>query len=156
MFDIVRPGQALRCLSYGVYVITARRGDETNGLTARMVSQVSIRPPRVALAILKPRYTHELIHESGAFVVNVLAAGQELIGGHFGLRSGRDINKFAGLEYSVGETGAPILSDSCAFLECRVAGEHDMGNCTLFIGEVVRSGTTGRAPLLYRESDYFG
>jgi flavin reductase (DIM6/NTAB) family NADH-FMN oxidoreductase RutF len=160
-FRIVRPAQALRRLSYGVYVVSARRvnGDgnaEINAMTVRMVSQVSIRPPCVALSILKRRHTHDFIHESGAFVVNVLAKGQELLGGHFGLRSGREINKFAGLEYSTGQIGAPILQESSAFLECCVIGEHDMSNCTLFIGEVLNSGTTERAPLVYREEDYFG
>jgi len=147
---------ALRRLSYGVYVISARRGEAINGMTMRMVSQVSQRPPRVALAIAKVRYTHQFIVESGAFVVNVLAEGQELIGGHFGLRTGRDMNKFAGVDYETGVTGAPILKECSAFMECQLAASHDMGNCTLFIGEVVNAGTHDRAPLIYRESDYFG
>ncbi len=155
-FKIVRPSQALRRMSYGVYVVSARHQDEINAMTVRMVSQVSIRPPRVALSVLKRRYTHDLIRQSGAFVVNVLGEGQELIGGHFGLRTGRDLNKFTGLEYSFGETGAPILSESCAFLECRVVAENDLGQCTLFIGDVVASGITERNSLIYREEDYFG
>jgi flavin reductase (DIM6/NTAB) family NADH-FMN oxidoreductase RutF len=147
---------ALRRLSYGVYVITARRGEAINGMTMRMVSQVSQRPPRVALAMVKVRYTHQFILESQSFVVNVLAEGQEMIGGHFGLRTGRDMNKFAGLEHEIGVTGAPILTECSAFMECQVVASHDMGNCTLFIGEVVNAGAHDRAPLIYRESDYFG
>ena len=104
----------------------------------------------------KVRYTHQFIQESAAFVVNVLAEGQELIGGHFGLRTGRDMNKFAGIEYSTGETGAPILSECSAFMECRLAASHDMGSCTLFIGDIVNAGVLDRSPLIYRESDYFG
>lgn len=147
---------ALRRLSYGVYVISARRGEEINAMTMRMVSQVSQRPPRVALAIAKVRYTHQFILESEAFAVNVLAKGQEMIGGHFGLRTGRDMEKFAGVEYEKGITGAPILTECSAFLECRLVASHDMGNCTLFIGEVVHAGTHDKPPLIYRESDYFG
>ena len=147
---------ALRRLSYGVYVISARRGEVINGMTMRMVSQVSQRPPRVALAIAKVRFTHRFIMESQAFVVNVLAEGQELIGGHFGLRTGRDMNKFTGVEYETGVTGAPILTKCSAFMECQLVASHDMGNCTLFIGEVVNAGTHDRPPLIYREADYFG
>jgi len=55
-----------------------------------------------------------------------------------------------------GVTGAPILKECSAFMECQLAASHDMGNCTLFIGEVVNAGTHDRAPLIYRESDYFG
>lgn len=148
--------QALRRLSYGVYVVSARRGDELNALTLRMVSQVSQRPPCVALSIAKRRYTHDFICESRAFVVNVLAQGQELLGGHFGLRTGREFNKFAALDYETGVTGAPILKECSAFLECRLIAAHDLGLCTLFIGEVINSATYDRLPLLYRESDYFG
>jgi flavin reductase (DIM6/NTAB) family NADH-FMN oxidoreductase RutF len=147
---------ALRRLSYGVYVISARQAETVNGLTMRMVSQVSQRPPRLALAMAKVRLTHQFIMESKAFVVNVLAEGQELIGGHFGLRTGRDMNKFAGIEYETGVTGAPILTDCSAFMECQLVASHDMGNCTLFIGEVVNAGTHDKTPLIYRESDYFG
>ncbi len=147
---------ALRRLSYGVYVVSARRGDEINALTLRMVSQVSLRPPCVALSIAKRRYTHDFICESKAFVVNVLAQGQEMLGGHFGLRTGRDVNKFAALECETALTGAPILKDCSAYLECRLIAVHDLGLCSLFIGEVINSATHDRPPLLYRESDYFG
>ena len=147
---------ALRHLSYGVYVVSARRGDEINTLTLRMVSQVSQRPPCLSLSIARRRYTHDFISHSQAFAVHVLAQGQELLGGHFGLRTGRDINKFAGIEYENGITGAPILKDCSAAMECRLVGAHDLGLCTLFIGEVITSTIYNRPPLLYREEDYFG
>jgi flavin reductase (DIM6/NTAB) family NADH-FMN oxidoreductase RutF len=151
---------ALRHLTYGVYVVSARRsegsGDQLNALTVRMVSQVCSHPPCVAVSILKRRYTHDFICQSRAFVINVLAQGQELLGGHFGLRTGRDANKMLGLDWDAGVTGAPILRDCSAFLECRLMGAHEMGNSTLFIGQVVNQGTSGRPPLHYREEDYFG
>jgi flavin reductase len=152
---------ALRKLSYGVYVVSARCEDESeakiNAMTVRMVTQVSVRPPRVALAISKTRLTHDLIAESGAFAVSILAAGQELLGGHFGLRSGRDVNKLTEVEYFDGaRTGAPILRECSAWFECRVEAMHDMDGCSLIIGEVLSGGTSDSAPLIYCESDYFG
>lgn len=146
---------ALKRLSYGVYVVTARRGDEINAMTCRMVSQVSLRPPCVSVSIAKRRYTHDFIQNSGAFVINVLGAEQAMLGGHFGLRSGRDINKCAGLEWQTGQTGAPILKECCAWLECRVKHEVDLGHCTLFIGEVIDAKTQDKTPLIYVESDYY-
>jgi flavin reductase (DIM6/NTAB) family NADH-FMN oxidoreductase RutF len=152
---------ALKQLSYGVYVVSARCGDgpstRVNGMTVRMVTQVSSRPPRVALSVSKTRLTHELICESGHFAVSVLGEGQELLGGHFGLRSGRDINKWLGVEYFDGElTGAPILNVCSAWFECRVKAIHDMGACSLIIGEVLSGGAKKNKPLVYREEDYFG
>lgn len=162
--------KALKNLSYGVYVVSAVRGEgekrEMNAMTLRMMTQVSTRPPRVALTIAKNRLTHDFICETNEFAVSVLAKGQELLGGHFGLRSGRNANKLAEVEYFTAQTGAPILSDCCAFFECRLEAAHDMGNCTLFVARLVNGGTAAggfpegthpaETPLLYRESDYFG
>ncbi|PQV65072.1 NADH-FMN oxidoreductase RutF, flavin reductase (DIM6/NTAB) family [Abditibacterium utsteinense] len=147
---------ALRHLTYGVYVVSARRGEECNALTVRMVSQVCAQPPCVAVSLLKRRYTHDFICESRAFVINILAQGQELLGGHFGLRSGRTSNKMAGLEWEIGKTGAPILPDCSAFLECQLIAAHDVGNSTLFIGQVISQAAFSRPPLRFREEDYFG
>jgi len=146
---------ALKRLSYGVYVVSARRGDEINAMTCRMVSQVSLRPPCVAVSIAKRRYTHDFICDNGSFVINVLGVDQAMLGGHFGLRSGRDMSKCAGVEWESGQTGAPILKECCAWLECRVKHQMDMGHCTLFIGEIVDAKTQDETPLIYVESDYF-
>lgn len=156
--------KALKKLSYGVYVVSAIRGDEnnreTNAMTVRMMTQVSTRPPRVALSVAKTRRTHQFLCDGGEFAVSVLAENQELLGGHFGLRSGRDANKFTELEYFTKQTGAPILQECCAWFECHVEAAHDMGNCTLFVARVINGGvsTLPRTsnPLPYREADYFG
>lgn len=156
--------KALQNLSYGVYVVSAIRGEdesrEMNAMSLRMMTQVSTRPPRLALAVAKSRRTHEFLCERGEFAVSILAEGQELLGGHFGLRSGRDVNKLTGVEYFTAQTGAPILEACCAWVECRVEAAHDMGNCTLFIAEVFNGGVTKKTPrnrpLAYRHSDYFG
>lgn len=162
--------KALKNLSYGVYVVSATRGEgetlEINAMTLRLMTQVSTRPPRVALAVAKNRLTHDFICETRQFAVSILGKGQEMLGGHFGLRSGRSADKLAAVEYFTAQTGAPILNECCAFFECRLEASHDMGNCTLFVAQLINGGTsTGdflknskleNAPLLYRESDYFG
>ena len=147
---------ALRCLSYGVYVVSARRGDAINALTMRMVSQVSTQPPCIALSMRRRCYTYQFIVESEAFAVSVLARGQELLAGHFSLRSGRTIDKFAGVNYESGITNAPILQDCCAFMECRLLTSHEMGNSSLLIGEIINADVRGGPPLIYRREDYYG
>lgn len=156
--------KALKKLSYGVYVVSVVRGEgetcEMNAMTVRMMTQVSTRPPRVALTIAKSRRTHEFLQESGKFAVSILAERQELLGGHFGLQSGRKLNKFTGLDYFTAQTGAPILQECCAWFECEVEAAHDMGNCTLFVAKLVNAGMSAspqfQEPLPYREGDYFG
>lgn len=143
-------------MSYGVYVVSARRGEQINAMTMRLITQVSTRPPCIALSLRRRSLTYEFIQDSGAFAVNVLAEGQELIGGHFGLRSGRHVDKFAELPHAIGITGSPILCECSAYLECRVVASHQIGQSVLVIGEVVEAATFNRPPLAYRESDYYG
>src|SRR5512135_3067751 len=100
---------AFAALVHGVYVVTTRLGEKINGMTAAWVSQVSMNPLLVMVSIAPPRYTHGLIMESGVFAVNVLTAGQADLGKRFGYKSGRKVDKFAGLEWTTAKTGAPIL-----------------------------------------------
>ena len=153
--SVVPIKSALSCLSYGVYVVSARSGDRVNAMTVRMATQVSMRPPCIALSLRARSLTCEFVLESGAFAVNVLAHGQELLGGHFGLRSGRNADKFSALPYGTGLTGAPLLCDCAAILECRVAATHKVGQSILVIGEIIHAETFNRTPLVYRESDYY-
>lgn len=136
-------------------MVSARRGDELNAMTVRMATQVSTRPPCLALSIRKRSLTYEFIQSSEAFAVSILAQGQELLGGHFGLHSGRAVHKFVALEHFFGVTGAPILTHCSAWMECRVCASHEIGSQMLVIGEVLSASTGKGAPLAYRESDYY-
>jgi flavin reductase (DIM6/NTAB) family NADH-FMN oxidoreductase RutF len=136
-------------------VVSARRGDELNAMTVRMATQVSTRPPCLALSIRKRSLTYEFIQSSEVFAVSILAQGQELLGGHFGLRSGRAVHKFVALEHHFGITGAPILDNCSAWMECRVCAMNEIGSQMLVIGEVLAAGVGTQSPLVYRESDYY-
>ena len=60
--------------------------------------------------------------------------------GHFGFKSGRDIDKLEGINYKTGETRTPVVTDNTlAYLEARVIQEVDVGTHTLFIGELVEA-----------------
>lgn len=147
---------ALQTFSYGVYIVSGKRGGAINGLTCAWAMRVSMSPPLVAVAVGKPRFTHDFIKEGQAFAVSVLAEGQESIGRYFGTVSGREEDKFSRYEHESRVTGAPILMDCAAWLDCRLLHSYDAGDHTIFVGEVVDAGTSGKAPLLFREGDYFG
>lgn len=131
--------QALYKIGYGVYVVCSHDGDKINGQIANTVIQVSSEPPKVAVAINKKNLTHEYIEKSGAFTASILSQETHLTFiGQFGFKSGRDINKFEGVQYRKGETGAPIVLDNAlAYLEAKLTNAVDVGTHTLFIGEVV-------------------
>ncbi len=91
---------AFTALVHGVYVVTTRLEDVVNGMTASWVSQVSLKPLLVMVSIAPSRYSHRLIQESGIFAVNVLDSTQADLGKRFGYKSGRQVDKFAGLEWT--------------------------------------------------------
>ncbi len=128
-------------ISYGVYLVTTMWKDKINGQIANAVMQVIAEPPKMAVAINKNNYTHELIENSGVFIIEILDKDTPMsFIGRFGFRTGREINKFEGIEYEKGVTGAPIVKEHVVgYLECRVEKSLDVGTHTIFVGEVVRT-----------------
>jgi len=131
--------KALHKCSYGLYVISSRKGDRFSGQIANTVFQVTSDPPTVAVSINKENLTHEFIVESKVFTASVLSQDTPLsFIGNFGFKSGREVDKLKDVNYKLGETKAPIVLDhSLAYLEARVINQVDVGTHTIFIGEVV-------------------
>ena len=134
--------KALYKISYGLYVIGARKGDELNAQIANTVIQVSSEPPTISVCLNKNNLTHELVKKSGVFSVSVLAQDTPLsFIGSLGFKSGREVDKLDGINYKTGETGAPIVLDNAlACLEAKAISAADAGTHTIFIGELVCAG----------------
>lgn len=133
--------KALHKLSYGLYVVGSRKGSKLNGQIANTVFQITSEPPTVAVSINKNNLTHQFIKESKVFAASALRRDTPLsFIGHFGFKSGRDIDKLEGINYKIGETQAPVVIDNAvAYLEAKVIQEVDVGTHTIFIGEVVNA-----------------
>jgi flavin reductase (DIM6/NTAB) family NADH-FMN oxidoreductase RutF/rubredoxin len=131
--------KALRNLSYGLYVVASQKRGKLNAQIANTVVQVTSEPPTISVCINKQNLTHEFITESKIFVASVLAQDTPLsFIGHFGFKSGREVDKLKDVNYKLGETKAPIILDhSLAYLEARVTNQLDVGTHTIFIGELV-------------------
>ncbi len=144
-------------LVHGVYAVTTRLGDRVNGMTAAWVSQVSLKPPLIMVSIAPPRYSHELIKESRIFAVNLLTEAQVDLGKRFGYKRGRKMDKFAGLDYITGTTGAPLLPQAYAYLDCRLVDTFTAGDHDLFVGEVVEARVLNpdAQPLIFKAGDFF-
>jgi flavin reductase (DIM6/NTAB) family NADH-FMN oxidoreductase RutF len=131
--------KALYLISYGMYIVCSKKGDKINGQTANSVVQVASEPPIISVCINKQNLTHEFIQESKVFTVSVIAqtAPLKLIGG-FGFKSGRDVNKFEGVNYKLGQSGAPVILDgTLGCLEAKVIDSVDAKTHTIFVGELV-------------------
>ena len=131
--------KALHKLSYGLYVIGSREGERLNGQIANTVFQVTAEPPTVAVSINRNNLTHQFIKQSQVFSAAALGEATPLsFIGHFGFKSGRDIDKLKGINYKIGKTKAPVVIDNAvAYLEAKVIQELDIGTHTIFVGEVI-------------------
>jgi flavin reductase (DIM6/NTAB) family NADH-FMN oxidoreductase RutF/rubredoxin len=131
--------KALRSLSYGLYVVASQKQGKLNAQIANTVGQVTSEPPTVSVCINKQNLTHEFITESRVFAASILSQDTPLsFIGHFGFKSGREVDKFKDVNYRLGETKAPIVLDhTLAYLEAKVVNQVDVGTHTIFIGELV-------------------
>jgi len=147
---------AQRDIISGVYVIGARLGERVNAMTAAWVCRASFDPPLITVAVGKTRFSHNMIIESGVFSVNALGPDNIATAKHFGLKTGRKTDKFAGVAYDTKVTGAPILKDALAWMDCRVVSHHDAGDHTLVIGEVIDGGILREGEtIVYKKEDIF-
>jgi flavin reductase (DIM6/NTAB) family NADH-FMN oxidoreductase RutF len=133
-----------------LWLVTAQAGSRRGGLIATFVSQASIvsELPRMLLGVAKQHYTWELIEASGAFALHLLGEDQLDLVWSFGLESGRDRDKLAGLECHAGKTGSPLLANAVGWLDCRVETKLDAGDRTMYLAEVVEGQVGHFAPPL--------
>lgn len=132
---------ALFNIGYGLYVVTSNDGARDNGLILNSVMQVTSSPERVAVAINKCNYSHDVIKKSGIMTVNCLSVDAPFkVFGAFGFVSGRDKNKFEGCSPLRAENGLAVLPKYInAYISLRVIDYIDLGTHGLFIADVTES-----------------
>jgi len=82
-------------VSYGLYVVSSKMGEKFNGQIANTVIQVTSDPPKIAVVINKQNLTSDFIRESNVFTVSILSKTSPMkFIGHFGFKSGRELDKF--------------------------------------------------------------
>lgn len=136
----------------GVTVITTlRKSGELHGLTANAFTSVSLIPPLVLVCVDKKAESYPCFEESGVYTVNILASDQEDLSRRFAVSGGQ---KFEGVSYRIGANGAPILSGTIGYIECKVASACDGGDHTLYLGEVQQAETREAKPLLFFRGGY--
>ena len=132
---------ALFKLSYGMYVVSSKKEGTFNGQIANTVFQVTAEPSQISVCINKENLTHRFIQKSKIFTISILErdAPMEFIG-RFGFKSGKEVEKFKGIDYKLGITGVPVIIQNClGYLECEVVNNIDVGTHTVFIGKVAEA-----------------
>ncbi len=130
---------ALRMIPYGLYVLTAARGQEVAAATVNWVTQVAFQPPLLALGVKVGSGVHSLIKDGGYFALNFLKKGQQSMAFVFFKPTQREGNTINGVAFSSGTTGSPVLEDVPAYVECRLVDTIEKGDHSVFVGEVVEA-----------------
>jgi flavin reductase (DIM6/NTAB) family NADH-FMN oxidoreductase RutF len=147
--------QVMRRWASTVTIVTTRTNDVIYGLTATAFSSLSAQPPMVFVSIFRKTHTHPLIEQSGIFCVNFLAPEMSHLSDRFAGRH-PDEDRFAGVAYHREVTGAPVLDEAVAFMDCRVMESLITGDHTIFVGQVeaARIQKPSQSPLLYFMGEY--
>jgi flavin reductase (DIM6/NTAB) family NADH-FMN oxidoreductase RutF len=145
----------LRHFPSGVTIVTIKRGEQIHGLTVSAFASLSPDPPSILVAIDQRHLAHSLLQEPDAvFAVNILAADQVELSNRFAWT--KDEDRFAVGEWGTAVTGAPILQNALAWLDCAITNRHESGTHTIYVGVVQASGVPrpDEKPLVYWNRDY--
>jgi len=147
--------EILRLIPGPVTVVGAAAGGVLGGLTASWVTRVSQEPPQLLVAIGRERYTWQLLRGATHFSVSLLGEGQVAEARLFGLRSRRDVDKWALVEHDLLGPGVPALRHCAARFLCAVDGRFAAGDHDCVLGRILEwSRGTLAAPLPLRGGDY--
>jgi flavin reductase (DIM6/NTAB) family NADH-FMN oxidoreductase RutF len=126
----------------GLYVVGSRHGDRRNLMTLNWASQVSFEPKLLGIGVEKTALTHQLIEGGGSFTLNTVSREDRAIVRKFTKPVEQDpvAGTLNGFAFHDGATGAPILDQAVAWVDCAVRQPVDCGGHTFFIGEVVDCG----------------
>ena len=138
----------------GVAVVTTCREDgSAAGLTVSAVASVSLDPTLVLVCVDRVSDTHAWMERAGYFAANVLEEGRgETLARRFA--GGGAEEKFRGVAWHPERTGAPVLDDALAWLDCRITAALPGGDHTIFVGEVLSADAREGTPLLYYRGGY--
>lgn len=132
---------ALFKIGYGLYVVTSNDGNRDNGLIVNTVTQLTDNPYRVAVNINKANYSHHVIKQTGIMNVNCLSVEAPFeIFQRFGFQSGRQTDKFEGMEKLYSDNGLVFLPKYInAFMSLKVEQYVDLGTHGMFICSVTEA-----------------
>ena len=132
---------ALFNIGYGLYVVTSNDGRKDNGLIVNTVAQVTSTPNRIAVTINKDNYSHHVIKQTGIMNINCLSVEAPFaIFERFGFKSGRNTDKFDGIEYLYSDNGLPFLARNInSFMSLKVENYVDLGTHGMFICSITEA-----------------
>ena len=138
----------------GVTIVTARTpAGALIGLTANSFNSLSLSPPLVLWSLSQAAGSMPALSTGSHYAINVLAADQKALAERF---AGRRDDRWDGVAYTEGASGAPLISGAAASFECFNRSRYEEGDHVIFVGEVERcSHQPGAAPLLFHGGRFY-
>lgn len=145
---------SLKRWASGVSVVTTRQDGGIRGITVSSFCSLSLDPPLILICIDRQAHSHQTIAHEGCFAVNILRADQRKLSDMAAGRFGDEGARLAGYSHRREVTGAPVLDDCLAWLDCRLKAGHDGGDHTIYVGRIEATGRAEGEPLLYYSGAY--
>lgn len=148
--------QALRLLPEPVAIVTTNHDGHKHGMTATAFASVSAEPPQVLVCVNQKATSWGLIRDSGKFAVNFLPTKRSDLAHHFSKTSDHKDDVFDPNLWKTLESGAPILNDAIAALDCALDQQQLSGTHLILVGRVVGIWLGGAADTLLYCAGAFG
>lgn len=123
-----------------VLVSCQRPGEKPNLITLAWAGTINSDPPMVSISIRSERHSHDIIEETGEFVINLVNRELTFATDWCGVKSGKDFDKFKEMklkEHKSLKVSAPGVEESPVNLECKVTEKRDLGSHTMYLAEIV-------------------
>lgn len=166
-----KPGNMLYPVP-AVMLSCQREGEKPNIITVAWAGTICSDPVMLSVSIRKERHSHDIISETGEFVVNLTTEELCYATDYCGVKSGRDVDKFKEMHLTAEKSSkvkAPLIEESPVNLECKVVDVKELGSHDMFIAQVVAVHVDekylddkgrldlGKANLItYSHGEYFG
>lgn len=121
-------------------MISCGTTEHPNIMTAAWTGIINSEPPMTYVSIRPSRYSHEIIKESGEFVINLPTLSMVTAADFCGVKSGRDTDKFKETELTpqpCSQVKAPQIAESPVSIECKVVDIKSFGSHDMFLAEIV-------------------
>jgi flavin reductase (DIM6/NTAB) family NADH-FMN oxidoreductase RutF len=146
---------ALRRLGGGVSIITAGDGEDRTGATVTSATALSVDPPRMLVALNRASSTWPVLQRFGGFAVNVAGPGHQALANQFaGLGGLKGADRYKGAEWTRLASGAPVLEDAVAAIDCFVEETIERHSHVLIIGRVAAIRLGSGHSLVYQDGSY--
>ena len=142
---------ALGHFATGITVVTMREGDTVHGITVNAFMSVSLDHPLVAVSIDRQATAHQTLNKTNRYGVSMLGSDQEHLSNHFANRFAAEV-----VEPFIEVDGFPLVNGALAHLICDIEVAHEVGDHTIFIGQVKHIAVNDKKPLLYYQGKYVG